>query len=59
METSGVILKIELKSKMVDLLPWQQKIFKSWTLNSTKSYLTASFSRGKEILKGRLVFSQS
>ena len=27
-ETSGVALKVELKSKMVDLSPWQQKTFK-------------------------------
>ena len=33
---------------MVDLLPWQQKTFKHRTLNSTKSCLTASFSRGKD-----------
>ena len=50
-ETSGVALKIELKSKMVDLLLWQQKTSKHLTLNSTKPYLTASFSRAKEILK--------
>ena len=49
---------------MVDLLPWYQKNVKKQdgrfvamvpkerqTLNSTKSCLIASFSRGKEILK--------
>ena len=34
---------------MVDLLSWQQKTFKYWTLNSTKSCLTALFSPRKEI----------
>ena len=28
---------------MVDLLPWQQKTLKHWTLNSTKSCLSATW----------------
>ena len=28
LEIAAVVLKIQLKSKMVDFLPWQQKTFK-------------------------------
>ena len=46
-KNSAVVLKIESKSKMVELLLWQQKTLKHCTLNSTNPCLMVSFSPGE------------